>query len=112
MLALTTASMLANDVRQKRVGSWISAFSEGLWAVRSSTVGAKVARVLSKTRFVDADHRPGAPPSSETQGWTEGAGSLRPPALTELLGREIGNRVLLVKNEYWIGSDSSCSVCR
>jgi hypothetical protein len=49
---------------------------------------------------------------SETEGWTDGPGPIRPPALSELLGNEIGNRVLLVKNEYWIGSDPSCSVCR
>ena len=50
--------------------------------------------------------------SGETQGWAEGTGPFRPPALTELLGREIGNRLLLVKGEYWIGSDPSCLVCR
>jgi hypothetical protein len=48
----------------------------------------------------------------ETQGWGDEAGPFRPPALTELLGKEIGNRVLLVKGEYWIGSDLSCPVCR
>ena len=36
----------------------------------------------------------------------------RPPAVTELIGSEIGNRMLLVKNEYWIGSDPSCPICR
>jgi hypothetical protein len=48
----------------------------------------------------------------ETHGWSEGQGPMRPPAVTELLGKDIGNRVLLVKNEYWIGSDPSCSICR
>jgi pSer/pThr/pTyr-binding forkhead associated (FHA) protein len=52
------------------------------------------------------------PDSSETHGLSEGAGSFRPPALTELLGKEIGNRVLLVKPEYWIGSDTVCAICR
>lgn len=51
-------------------------------------------------------------PTSETQGWNDASPGFRPPALTELLGREIGNRVLLVKGEYWIGSDPSCEVCR
>ena len=58
------------------------------------------------------DHVPSEPSTGQTQGWAEGNGPLRPPALTELLGREIGNRVLLVKSEYWIGSDPSCPVCR
>jgi pSer/pThr/pTyr-binding forkhead associated (FHA) protein len=42
----------------------------------------------------------------------EGNSPVRPPALTEILGREIGNRILLVKGEYWIGSDPTCQVCR
>jgi FHA domain len=49
---------------------------------------------------------------SETQGLSDGPATFRSPALTELLGREIGNRALLVKNEYWIGSDPSCPICR
>jgi hypothetical protein len=49
---------------------------------------------------------------SETHGWSEGQPPLRSPAVTELLGKDIGNRVLLVKNEYWIGSDPSCAICR
>jgi hypothetical protein len=55
---------------------------------------------------------PGGAYSGATQGWSDGAGPFRPPALTELLGREIGNRSLLVKGEYWIGSDPGCQVCR
>jgi pSer/pThr/pTyr-binding forkhead associated (FHA) protein len=63
-------------------------------------------------RDATVDHLPGEPASGETQGWTEGAGSLRPPALTEVLGREIGNRVLLIKGEYSIGSAPTCPICR
>jgi hypothetical protein len=51
-------------------------------------------------------------PSSETQGWAGGQSPFRPPAVTELIGNEIGNRMLLVKPEYWIGSDPTCPVCR
>lgn len=51
-------------------------------------------------------------PTHETQAWSEGPGPFRPPALTEILGREIGNRILLVKGEYWIGSDPSCVIGR
>jgi hypothetical protein len=49
---------------------------------------------------------------SQTQGLGDGPGPVRPPALTEMLGREIGNRLLLIKNEYWIGADPSCPICR
>lgn len=47
-----------------------------------------------------------------TRGWDDGPGPARPPALSELIGSEIGNRILLVKNEYWIGSDPSCPIGR
>jgi hypothetical protein len=50
--------------------------------------------------------------TGETRGWVEGAGTFRPPAVTELLGKEIGNRLLLAKKEYWIGSDPACAICR
>jgi hypothetical protein len=50
--------------------------------------------------------------SGETQGWADGASPFRPPAVTELVGYEIGNRMLLVKPEYWIGADATCQVCR
>ena len=48
----------------------------------------------------------------QTKGWTDGPSPFRAPALTELLGSEIGNRTLLVKSEYWIGSDPTCPICR
>jgi pSer/pThr/pTyr-binding forkhead associated (FHA) protein len=50
--------------------------------------------------------------SGETQGWDGSPSPLRPPAVTELIGYEIGNRMLLVKPEYWIGADPTCSICR
>jgi hypothetical protein len=50
--------------------------------------------------------------SAETHGWDDTRAPFRPPAVTELIGNEIGNRVLLVKNEYWIGTDPSCAICR
>ena len=50
--------------------------------------------------------------SGETQGLADGPGPFRPPSLTELLGKEIGNRILLVKDHYWIGSDPNCALCR
>jgi hypothetical protein len=48
----------------------------------------------------------------ETQGWDDPSSPFRPPALTELIGKEIGNRTLLVRPEYWIGSDLACPICR
>jgi len=50
--------------------------------------------------------------SGATQGWAGSPSPFRPPAVTELIGNEIGNRMLLVKPEYWIGSDPTCSICR
>ncbi len=50
--------------------------------------------------------------AGETQGLDDGPAPFRPPSLTELLGKEIGNRILLVKDHYWIGSDPSCTLCR
>jgi FHA domain len=58
------------------------------------------------------DHDPNGGDFSSTHGWNEGATGIRPPAVTELLGSDIGNRMLLIKSEYWIGSDPSCSICR
>jgi hypothetical protein len=49
---------------------------------------------------------------NQTHGLDDGASPFRPPAVTELIGSEIGNRMLLIKNEYWIGSDPSCPICR
>ncbi len=47
-----------------------------------------------------------------THGFTDPATEIQAPALTELIGNQIGNRVLLVGPEYWIGSDPSCQFCR
>ena len=58
------------------------------------------------------DHEPNEGGFSATHGWNEGASTFRPPAVTELIGSEIGNRMLLIKTEYWIGSDPTCPICR
>jgi pSer/pThr/pTyr-binding forkhead associated (FHA) protein len=52
------------------------------------------------------------PDSDNTSGNSEAASAFRPPALTEILGERIGNRVVLVKPEYWIGSSANCFICR
>jgi pSer/pThr/pTyr-binding forkhead associated (FHA) protein len=59
-----------------------------------------------------ADYTPNEVGSGETRGWDAGPSPFRPPALTELIGDEIGNRLLLVKSEYWIGADPACPICR
>jgi hypothetical protein len=67
------------------------------------------AQVVDGATAGQVSNRPGF---NETHGWSEAPGTFRPPAVTELLGTEIGNRVLLVKEEYWIGSDPSCAIWR
>jgi FHA domain len=59
-----------------------------------------------------ADVDPAAGPMGQTRGWGDDASPIKPPALTEIIGSDIGNRVLLVKQEYWIGSDPNCQICR
>jgi pSer/pThr/pTyr-binding forkhead associated (FHA) protein len=47
-----------------------------------------------------------------THGWADPSSDVQAPALTELVGNQIGNRLLLVNSEYWIGSDGDCAICR
>ncbi|MBX9578895.1 MAG: FHA domain-containing protein [Gemmataceae bacterium] len=60
------------------------------------------------------DHVPDpAKPPNSTRGWAADAPfGLRPPALTELTPGGIGNRVVLTRPEYWIGTDPGCAICR
>jgi hypothetical protein len=57
---------------------------------------------------------PGSTPQDygQTLGWTGEPSPLRAPSVTEMIGNDIGNRVLLVKDEYWIGTDPACQICR
>jgi hypothetical protein len=59
-----------------------------------------------------ADYVPSDADHDQTRGWDAGPNPFRPPSLTELVGNQIGNRVMLVKPEYWIGSGPECAVCR
>jgi hypothetical protein len=60
-----------------------------------------------------AGDRPIEPNSNATYGISEAAAAFRPAAITEILGQEeIGNRIVLVKPEYWIGTDSICHISR
>lgn len=63
-------------------------------------------------RDATIDHVPGGGSSGRTRGLDDEAAAFRPAALSELIGSDIGNRVLLVKDEYWIGTSQSCQVCR
>ncbi len=59
------------------------------------------------------DHLPGdPPPAGSTHGWGDEPAPIRPPALTELTPGGIGNRVVLTRSEYWIGTDPACAVNR
>jgi hypothetical protein len=58
------------------------------------------------------DHESEPAGFGQTKGWAEGPSPFRAPAVTEVLGNEIGNRMLLVKAEYWIGTDPTCPICR
>jgi hypothetical protein len=97
--------------------------THGMFVRVSRTVLADKAEFLvgnGRYRFegpvVDAgptiDHAGNQPGFGQTQGLDEGASSTRPPAVTELIGKDIGNRIVLVKNEYWIGADPTCPICR
>jgi hypothetical protein len=59
-----------------------------------------------------AEFGPDDPARGSTRGWDDAPSPFRPPALTELIGNEIGNRTLLTRNEYWIGSDPTCPIGR
>jgi hypothetical protein len=97
--------------------------THGMFVRVSKTVLADRAEILvgqGRYRFEVNKPGPGESPdrildnsnAGQTQGLDEGSGPFRPPSLTEFLGKEIGNRVLLVKDQYWIGSDPSCALCR
>ncbi len=66
---------------------------------------------LAETLIPSSDALP-ANAAGETHGWGDNPNPFRPPALSELLGAEIGNRTILVRDEYWIGSDANCQICR
>ena len=97
--------------------------THGMFVRVSKTVLADKAEILvgnGRYRFdapqadagATAEFGPDDPNRGSTRGWDDAPSPFRAPALTELLGNEIGNRILLVKNEYWIGSDPSCPIGR
>jgi hypothetical protein len=54
--------------------------------------------------------------STPVPAGTVGFGDINPaelhPALVELVTSGIGNRIMLARPEYWIGTDASCAICR
>ena len=97
--------------------------THGMFVRVSKTVLADKAEILvgnGRYRFeapqpeaaATAAYAPDDPNRGVTRGWDDGPSPFRPPALTELIGNEIGNRTVLVKNEYWIGSDPTCPIGR
>lgn len=97
--------------------------THGLYVrVSKTTLAHKAEFLVGKGRYrFDAAYADPGPTVDEvghagefhsTCGLDDGAGQVRPPAVAELIGAEIGNRVMLIKNEYWIGSDPTCSISR
>jgi pSer/pThr/pTyr-binding forkhead associated (FHA) protein len=93
--------------------------THGLYVRVSRVLLADEAEFLvggGRYEFDARQHAPGIsadePGFSRTHGWPDAATTGRPPTLTELLGAEIGNRVLLTNPEYWIGSDPTCAFHR
>jgi hypothetical protein len=58
------------------------------------------------------DHRPSTGSAFATRGWAEKSPLSKPPTITEIVAGGIGNRVVLTRQEYWIGSDPACDFCR
>ena len=59
-----------------------------------------------------ADYAGSTPVPGGTVGFDDSAPTNLHPALVELVAGGIGNRILLAKPEYWIGTDASCAICR
>jgi hypothetical protein len=58
------------------------------------------------------DALPPDAPHGSTQPLGIEAASLLQPALIELVGSKVLSRLPLVKEQYWIGSDPVCDICR
>lgn len=59
-----------------------------------------------------ADYTPPESARNTTQAWGNDAAAPAMPALVELVGNTSSNRVLLLGQEYWIGTDPTCAICR
>lgn len=68
--------------------------------------------VPTKDATPTADYTPPESVRNSTQAWGNEDGAPAIPSLVEIIGNATSNRVLLVGEEYWIGTDPSCAVCR
>ncbi|HEX7375718.1 MAG TPA: FHA domain-containing protein [Pirellulales bacterium] len=59
-----------------------------------------------------ADYSPPEGARNMTQAWGADGAAPAIPALVELIGNSLANRVPLIGGEYWIGADPSCAICR
>jgi len=59
-----------------------------------------------------ADYVGSTPVPGGTVGFDDSAQTGLHPALVELVAGGIGNRILMTRAEYWIGTDASCAICR
>ncbi|HVC92484.1 MAG TPA: FHA domain-containing protein [Pirellulales bacterium] len=77
-------------------------------------VGKGRYRLLVPTRGapVTTDYVPAEGARHTTQAWGDDGAAPAVPALVEVLGNAVGNRVLLLGEEYWIGTDPGCAICR
>ena len=48
----------------------------------------------------------------QTLGWQGETTPVQSPSLIEMIGSEEGNRYVLMRPEYWIGTESPCSILR
>ena len=58
------------------------------------------------------DYPPTESARNTTRAWGDGGAAPAIPALVEMLGNAVSNRVLLLADEYWIGTDPACTICR
>ncbi len=79
-------------------------FLAGMGRYRFETPGSNLPETV--------DVLPTDAPYSGTQLLGTDAATLLQPALVELVGGKVLSRLPLVKSEYWIGSDSTCAICR
>ena len=77
-------------------------------------VGKGRYRLIAPTNdgLATADYVPPENARNTTQAWGSDGATPAIPALVELVGNGFGNRVLLLGQEYWIGTDSTCAICR
>jgi hypothetical protein len=59
-----------------------------------------------------ADHVPVEAGHQATQAWGGEGNAPAIPSLIEMVGSGFGNRLVLTRSEYWIGTDRTCGIGR